>query len=224
MHRIFVLTIIGSLLISLSAYDFRSRSGKLYKGAGIGKISSSGIELILPSGIEVLPLEEVPDELVNKLSPARRKRFQNALAKRRAVPAEIREMERKKAESRGRLVAEGWKMHRNLELWLRAFSVAKSPGEDACLFASMARSFRREFQSAETDAERADIFAAFLKKVKKSGLSGEIKLDIPKPSAPQHQGLRGNYPLNPPHGSRYYKVNGRRVPVNGKTVPIRRTK
>ena len=209
--RLFFVLAIGMILTSLSGYDFKSKSGKIYHGAGIGRISSSGIEVILPSGIELLPLEDVPDELVEKFSPGRRKRFAAALEKHRSIPPEIKAKEQQKDAARKRLVQEGWKMHRNLQLWLRSYDVARSPSDEASLFATFSRAFLREYSAAGDDKERAAVFTSFLKKIKESGLEGEIKLDIPKPSMPQYSTPRANFPINPPRGARSYKVNGKRV-------------
>lgn len=210
--RWFFVLLIGSVLTTLSGYDFKTKSGKSYQGAGIGKITSAGMQILLPSGIEVIPLEDVPDELIGKLSEKRKKRFFAALKEYRSAPPEVKDQEKKKRESQERMIETGWQLHRNLQAWLRSFSVARSPSREACLFATMARSFVREFPSAKSDAERADLVVIFLKKVNDANLAGgEIKLDIPKPSMPQHGTPRPNYPINPPRGARSYKVNGKRI-------------
>ena len=209
--QLFFVFALSMILTSLAGYDFKSKTGKICQGAGIGRISSSGIEVILPSGIELLPLEDVPDELVEKFSPGRKKRFAVALKEYRSIPPEVKAKEQQQDSARKRLVQEGWKMHRNLQLWLKSYDIARSPSEEASLFAALSRAFLREFAAAGNDKERAAVFTAFLKKVKESGLEGEITLDIPKPSMPQYSTPRSNFPINPPRGARSYKVNGKRV-------------
>lgn len=210
--RWFFVLLAGSMLTTLSGYDFKAKNGRLYQGAGIGKISSSGMQILLPSGMEVLPLEEVPDELISKLSEKRKKRFFAALEEYRSAPPEVKAREKMKRETQKRMIENGWQLHRNLQVWLKSFSVAKSPGKEACLFATMARSFIREFPSAKSDAEQAAVFTSFLKKVKEAGLSGEeLLLDLPRPSMPQYSTPRPNYPIQPPRGARSFKVNGKRI-------------
>ena len=210
--RCFFVLLIGSILTTLSGYDFKGKNGRLYQGAGIGKISSSGMQILLPSGTELLPLEEVPDELINKLSENRKKLFFAALKEYRSAPPEVKARENAKRNSQKRMIEEGWRLHRNLQVWLKSFSVARSPSREACLFATMARSFIREFPSAKSDTEQIAVFTSFLKKLNEAGLSGEeLQLELPKPSMPQYSTPRPNYPIYPPRGARSYKVNGKRI-------------
>ena len=210
--RCFFVLLIVSMLTTLSGYDFKGKNGRLYQGAGIGKITTSGMQILLPSGIEVIPLEDVPDELINKLSENRRKLFFAALKEYRSAPPEVKAREKAKRDSQKRMIEEGWRLHRNLQVWLKSFSVARSPSREACLFATMARSFIREFPSAKSDTEQIAVFTSFLKKLNEAGLSGEeLQLELPRPSMPQYGTSRPNYPIYPPRGARSYKVNGKRI-------------
>ena len=73
-RQLFVFLLI-SVFFSVSAFDFVTKSGRKYTNAGIGKADSEGLEIILPSGVETIPLEEIPDDLFNRLSASRRARI-----------------------------------------------------------------------------------------------------------------------------------------------------
>jgi len=208
----------------LCALDFRTNSGKIYKQAGIGKISSAGVEILMPSGTELLPLDEVSGDLLKQLSPKRKARLEKLIQKRKELPPEVLKKEkenRKKQEiNRKKILSDAWRLSDELQRWLNVYSVAQSPGADAQKFAVMARAFLREFKNADTDRERTDIFLNFLKKINAAGIKGGLDLKPPPVSPTRHdiQGStpRGNIQFIPPRAARYYKRNGEEVPVSVK--------
>ena len=229
MRRQIFVFLLMSIFFSVSAFDFVTKSGRKYTDAGIGKADSDGLEIILPSGIETIPLEEIPEDLLNRLSAARRARILKLLEQKKVQSKEKAVESSKKSEpsSKGRsnagaLARKAEQQLDGIRRWLTVFHITRNPSEEAKRFSSLCEVFVREMDRASSDTQKADAYMEFQKKVQEGSFSGTLQL---KPA----QGPMRSYLQNPdsstgtasdkekiylgPRGARYYKNNGRLMPV-----------
>ncbi len=227
-RQLFVFLLI-SVFFSVSAFDFVTKSGRKYTNAGIGKADSEGLEIILPSGVETIPLEEIPDDLFNRLSASRRARILKLLEQKKTQSKEKPAKNPKKTEAPPKEVRDAGAIARMAEQqldgirrWLTVFHISRNPSEEAKRFSSLCEEFVRKMDRASSDSQKADAYMEFQKKAREGNFSGTLQL---KPT----QGPMRSYIQEPdaalgtssdkekiylgPRGARYYRNNGRLVPV-----------
>ena len=106
--------------------------------------------------------------------------------------------------------------------WLTVFHITRNPSAEAKRFSALCEEFVREMDRASTDSQKAEAYLEFQKKVQEGNFSGSLQL---RPT----QGPMRSYIQNPesssgtttekekiylgPRGARYYKNNGRLVPI-----------
>lgn len=227
-RQLFVFLLI-SVFFSVSAFDFVTKSGRKYTNAGIGKADSEGLEIILPSGVETIPLEEISDDLFNRLSASRRARILKLLEQKKTQSKENPAKNPKKTEAPPKEVRNAGAIARMAEQqldgirrWLTVFHISRNPSEEAKRFSSLCEEFVRKMDRASSDLQKADAYMEFQKKAREGNFSGTLQL---KPT----QGPMRSYIQEPdsalgtssdkekiylgPRGARYYRNNGRLVPV-----------
>ncbi len=227
--QIFVFLLM-SVFFSISAFDFVTKSGRKFTNAGIGKADLNGLELILPSGVETIPLEEIPEDLLNRLSASRRTRILKLLEQKRAQSKEKTEKNpgksvssSKEARNTGAVARMAEQQLDGIRRWLTVFHITRNPSEEAKRFSSLCEAFVREMDRASSDSRKAEAYLEFQKKVQEGNFSGTLHL---KPT----QGPMRSYIQDPdtssggaasdkekvylgPRGARYYKNNGRLIPI-----------
>lgn len=230
MKKAVFLFLMLTTFLSASAFDFTTKSGKEYRNAGIGKAEIDGLEIILPSGVEIIPLEEISDDLMNRLSESRRTRILKLLEeKKKQAKKPSKEKTKEKApaspETNGNAAAIARMAEQQMDgvrRWLTVFHITRNPSAEAKRFSALCEEFVREMDRASTDSQKAEAYLEFQKKVQEGNFSGSLQL---RPT----QGPMRSYIQNPesssgtttekekiylgPRGARYYKNNGRLVPI-----------
>lgn len=220
-----------SLSFSVWSLDFETKSGRKYTKAGIGNADLEGVEILLPTGVEKIPLEEVSDDLLNRLSVRRRERIQKLLEQKKKQPKEEKKKELSgkgesssvedvsgNAEPIARMAEQQLS---GVRRWLTVFHITRNPPEEAKRFSALCEEFVREMDRSSTDRRKAEVFLAFQQKVREGNFSGTLHLQpsqgpmrsyLQNPESSTGTGLDKEIYLGP-RGARYYKNRGQTVPV-----------
>lgn len=213
-----------SAFLSVSAFDFVTKSGREFKNAGIGKAGPEGLEIILPSGTETVPLEDIPDELLNRLSAKRKARILKLREQKKKQPkvkAKTASASPDKAIPDGVLARMADQQLEGIRGWLTVFYISREPSEDAKRFSVLCETFVRDMKNAFSDRQKAEAFMAFQKKVKENNFSGSLQLKptqgpmrsyIQPPDASSSSSSKNDAHFVP-RGARYYKRSGHAEPV-----------